>query len=64
MPDLLPPANRYYTVPPEQAAAYGAIIDLILQKSDLNSISAKQVRKELSERLGYDITAQKVHTPP
>lgn len=49
-------------VPPEQAASYGAIIDLILAKSDLEKISAKAVRRELGERLGYDVSAQKVRT--
>lgn len=44
----------------EQAVSYGAIIDDILAHSDLASVSAKQVRKQLAEKLGYDITDQKV----
>jgi len=47
-------------VPPEQAASYGAIIDEILANSDLASVSAKQVRKQLAEKVGYDMSDQKV----
>lgn len=47
-------------MPPEQTAAYGVIIDDILANSNLASVSAKQVRKQLTEKLGYDISDQKV----
>jgi len=39
---------------------YAAIIDSILRESDLNTISEKKIRKALSEKLGYDVSAQKV----
>lgn len=48
-----------YLVPPEQQASYSAIIDEILATSDLNTISAKRIRKGLQERVSYDITHQK-----
>jgi upstream activation factor subunit UAF30 len=48
-------------VPPEQEAAYSAIIDSILAHSDLTTISAKRIRKELQARVDYDISHQKVH---
>ena len=48
------------TVPAEQHAAYAVIIDRILAKSDLNTISAKRIRKELQDEVGEDLTAQKV----
>lgn len=47
-------------VPPEQEAAYSAIIDSILQSSDLETVSAKRIRKGLQERVDYDISHQKV----
>ena len=40
--------------------SYSSIIDSILAASDLNTISAKRIRKGLQEELGYDISAQKV----
>lgn len=46
-------------VPPEQRASYSAIIDDILSKSDLNVISAKQIRKGLQAKVDYDLTPQK-----
>jgi upstream activation factor subunit UAF30 len=48
------------TVAPEQAASYSAIIDDILSKSDLNTISAKRIRKGLQDKVDYDLTDQKV----
>lgn len=36
------------------------IIDAILAKSDLNTISEKRIRKGLQEEVGYDLTPQKV----
>ena len=47
-------------VPLEQHAAFSAIIDEILSNSDLNTISAKRIRKGLQEKVDYDITPQKV----
>ena len=52
------------TVPPEQQASYSAIIDDILSKSDLNTISAKRIRKELQDQVDYDLTPQKVYQLP
>ncbi|KAK3053107.1 hypothetical protein LTR09_005733 [Extremus antarcticus] len=46
-------------LPPEQEAAYCAIIDDILANSDLTTVSAKRIRKGLQEKVDYDITAQK-----
>ncbi|KAF2832070.1 SWIB-domain-containing protein [Ophiobolus disseminans] len=43
----------------EVEASYTAIIDDILQSSDLNTISAKRIRKGLQERVEYDTTHQK-----
>lgn len=51
-------------VPPEQRASYSAIIDEILAVSDLNTISAKRIRKGLQERVTYDISDQKVGVAP
>lgn len=44
----------------EQRTQYAAIIDAILRESDLNTISEKKIRKALSEKLGYDVSHQKV----
>ena len=44
-----------------QEAAYSAIIDEILATSDLNTISAKRIRKGLQEKVEYDLSEQKVH---
>ena len=41
-------------------ASYSAIIDEILKGSDLNTISAKRIRKGLQERVEYDTSHQKV----
>ncbi|KAF2109047.1 hypothetical protein BDV96DRAFT_248995 [Lophiotrema nucula] len=46
-------------LPPEQEAAYSAIIDDILAASDLNTISAKRIRKGLQEQVDYDTSHQK-----
>ncbi|KAF2222063.1 hypothetical protein BDZ85DRAFT_264835 [Elsinoe ampelina] len=43
----------------EQDASYSAIIDAILKKSDLTSVSAKQVRKQLAVDVGKDLTEYK-----
>ncbi|KAF2994852.1 hypothetical protein E8E13_003898 [Curvularia kusanoi] len=47
------------TLPAEVAASYSVIIDEILRVSDLNTISAKRIRKGLQERTGEEITQQK-----
>ncbi|KAJ9645288.1 hypothetical protein H2199_003294 [Coniosporium tulheliwenetii] len=47
-------------LPKETEASYAAIIDSILATSDLNTISAKRVRKGLQAQVDYDITPQKV----
>ncbi|CAI7649882.1 unnamed protein product [Penicillium pancosmium] len=39
---------------------YTEIIDSILGKSDLNTISEKRIRKGLQDAVGYDLTPQKV----
>ena len=53
-------ANPFREVTTDEQASYGAIIDLILGKSDLSKVSAKAVRRELGERLGKDVSDQKV----
>ncbi|USW57969.1 Putative SWIB/MDM2 domain-containing protein [Septoria linicola] len=47
------------SLPLEQRAAYSAIIDKVLANSDLNTISAKRIRKELQEQVGHDLSSQK-----
>lgn len=47
-------------VSPDVEARYTEVIDLILAKSDLNTISEKRIRKGLQEVVGYDLTPQKV----
>lgn len=39
---------------------FASLIDDILRNSDLNTISAKRIRKSLSETLGYDVSEHKV----
>ncbi|KAF7118561.1 hypothetical protein CNMCM5793_008091 [Aspergillus hiratsukae] len=51
------------TVSPDVEARYTEVIDSILEKSDLNTISEKRIRKGLQEVVGYDLTPQKVRTP-
>ncbi|KAG9206099.1 hypothetical protein G6514_004820 [Epicoccum nigrum] len=46
-------------LPAEVAATYSVIIDEILRASDLNTISAKRIRKGLQERIGKDTAPQK-----
>ncbi|KAF2212697.1 hypothetical protein CERZMDRAFT_67700 [Cercospora zeae-maydis SCOH1-5] len=46
-------------LPLEQHAAYSAIIDNVLANSDLETISAKRIRKELQEQVGHDLSSQK-----
>ncbi|KAF1355405.1 hypothetical protein BDV97DRAFT_288925 [Delphinella strobiligena] len=38
---------------------FASLIDDILRNSDLNTISAKRIRKSLSETLGYDVSEHK-----
>ncbi|BAE55899.1 unnamed protein product [Aspergillus oryzae RIB40] len=45
---------------PEARDQYVPIIDSILAKSDLNTISEKRIRKGLQEEVGYDLTPQKL----
>lgn len=47
-------------VPREVEASYSAIIDDILASSDLETVSAKRIRKGLQEKVDYDISPQKV----
>lgn len=47
-------------LPTEVQASYSVIIDEILRASDLNTISAKRIRKGLQERIGHDTSSQKV----
>nr|POF23681.1 upstream activation factor subunit spp27 [Quercus suber] len=48
-----------FSVPAEQHAAYSAIIDGILSSADLNTISAKAIRRGLQEKVDHDLTPQK-----
>ncbi|KAJ5820435.1 hypothetical protein N7474_006026 [Penicillium riverlandense] len=43
----------------DKRARYTEIIDSILAKSDLNTISEKRIRKGLQDVIGYDLTPQK-----
>lgn len=45
----------------EMEAKYSAIIDEILRVSDINTISAKRIRRGLQERVDDDLSAQKVY---
>lgn len=45
---------------PAERAQYSAIIDDILAKGDLQTITAKQIRKALAEKLDSDIGDKKV----
>ncbi|KAL4866082.1 hypothetical protein BDV12DRAFT_173451 [Aspergillus spectabilis] len=44
---------------PSSRDEYIPIIDSILSKSDLNTVSEKRIRKGLQEEVGYDLTPQK-----
>ncbi|KAE8152407.1 SWIB-domain-containing protein [Aspergillus avenaceus] len=46
-------------VSPEERDQFVPIIDSILAKSDLNTISEKRIRKGLQDEIGYDLTPQK-----
>lgn len=58
-PFLSAPADNFAVLPSERAQ-YSAIIDGILASSDLNTISAKSIRKGLAAKLDIDITDKKV----
>ncbi|KAH0541901.1 hypothetical protein FGG08_003621 [Glutinoglossum americanum] len=47
------------SLPKEVEASYATIIDSILADSDLNTVSAKSIRKGLQTAVDYDITHQK-----
>lgn len=51
----------YDIVPAAQRASYSAIIDDILSTADLDSISAKAIRKGLQAKVDYDLSEQKVY---
>ncbi|KAH9844436.1 SWI complex, BAF60b domains, partial [Teratosphaeria destructans] len=44
---------------PEQHAAYSTIIDRILSEADLDTVSAKAIRRGLQEQVDYDLAPQK-----
>ena len=46
----------------DEQSAYAVIIDGILETSDLNTVSAKHIRKRLQAQVGHDLTHQKVNT--
>jgi hypothetical protein len=48
----------------EQKRIYAAMIDNILSESDLSLVTEKKIRNALQERLGYDISGQKVNLAP
>jgi upstream activation factor subunit UAF30 len=48
------------SLPKDVEASYSVIIDEILRASDINTISAKRIRKGLQERVKEDLTQQKV----
>jgi DEK C terminal domain len=48
---------------PAERAQYSAIIDGILASGDLQTISAKQIRKGLEAKLDIDISDKKVCLP-
>jgi len=51
-------------VAPDVEASYAAIIDGILTAADLDTISAKAIRKRLQAAVNYDVTPQKVSVCP
>ena len=48
------------SLPSEVRAQYVAIIDSILLNADLTTISVKQVRAGIQDKVQYDITPHKV----
>jgi upstream activation factor subunit UAF30 len=55
-------SNSMNPVPLDVKASYIVIIDDILAKSDLNTISSKRIREGLQQAVDYDITPQKVQS--
>jgi len=54
-------AESYYSaVLPSERAQFSAIIDTILANSDLSTITAKQIRKQLQSKVIGDISEKKV----
>jgi hypothetical protein len=53
-------ANILATVTAEEEREYAVIIDDILSQSDLNTVSAKAIRKGIQQRVDHDISAKKV----
>lgn len=53
-------ADDIVAVTPEEARQYTAIVDDILAQSDLNTISAKAIRKGIQQKVEHDISAKKV----
>jgi hypothetical protein len=51
-----------FIVLPAERAQYSAIIDGILNSSDLNTVSAKQISQSLAAALNADISDKKVST--
>ena len=47
-------------MPLEKSATYSAIIDTILANADLETISAKAIRKALQEQVQDDLASEKV----
>ena len=47
-------------VPLAKSATYSAIIDTILANADLETISAKAIRKALQEQVQDDLASEKV----
>ena len=43
--------DPFTAVAPEQRASYAAMIDGILAQSDLETVSAKRIRKEMQARV-------------
>jgi len=56
------PGLTFLTVTPEQRASYSTIIDSILDSADLDTISAKAIRKSLQTKVDYDLSEKKVST--
>lgn len=48
------------TVPMDVRASYIVIIDSILEKSDLQTVTSKRIREGLQKAVDYDIAPQKV----
>lgn len=51
---------RGFIVTPELRERYIEIIDSILAKSNLETISEKRIRQGVQDVVGYDLTPQKV----